>query len=176
MQMIKHYQDSLAQAIIFLSRLSEQEYQYCSSNMSSIGAHVRHILDHFIVIKHCIEQDSAIVNYENRQRGSQVETDKQLAIQSINKLITWLGQLDHTQLDKLISVESQISITETCIVSVPSSINRELMFAASHAVHHYALMKNILSTQIPTHTQASSDHIANFGVAPSTVQFNKSES
>lgn len=174
--MIKHYQDSLKQAANLLSHISEAEYQHKTDTTSAIGAHIRHILDHFFAIKYSVTEQTKVVDYENRKRGDLIESDKKIASDKINELIEWMHTLTDLQLKANVIVRAEISFSDTCITECTSSLGREMMFAASHATHHYALIKKHLSeySNIASSSPTQSVGIMDtFGIAPSTLQFIK---
>ncbi|WP_048692103.1 DinB family protein [Catenovulum maritimum] len=164
--MIKHYQATIEQAIEFISSISDEAY-LGQNQSSSIGAHTRHIIDHFRVIKSALDSDSLIVDYEDRDRGNSIETDKDSALKALEFLSSWLNELKIEKLNQECVVRAEVSNADSCITNCRSTIAREIMFAASHAVHHYALMKNLIA-DIQLISAPN-----NFGVAPSTVQFQR---
>lgn len=165
--MINHYKDTLNQALSVLLLLSDEDYiAQPASELSSIGAHIRHIIDHFNAVK--LGLKTGIVDYERRTRGSDIEQDKQAATAELQLIIAWLEQLQRDTLSINLNVRAQISLNEPCIANAQTSLNRELMFVASHAVHHYAVIKIILHTlDYPVETE--------FGIAPSTIQYFKTQ-
>lgn len=143
----------------FIHALSDEQFVGTPSDGSSpVGKHFRHILDHFTCIIDGI--DSGVINYEQRRRGSNLETCRQSTIAEFEKIQTWLDELPELKTGLPVTVICDVGVGEASIASVPSSLGRELMFAASHATHHYALIKKLVSDVTTT---------AEFGVAPSTV-------
>lgn len=165
--MINHYKETLNQALTVLQLLSDDDYTVQpKAELSSIGAHIRHIIDHFNAVR--LGLRTGVVDYERRSRGGELERDKKAAVSELTQLIAWLDHLQHETLFINLNVRAEISVGEPCIANAQTSLNRELMFVASHAVHHYALVNIILHTlgyQVGT----------GFGVAASTFQSFKSQ-
>lgn len=104
---------------------------------SSIGQHMRHMLDHFQVL---MQADTELVDYDQRHRGSSIETDIDEARALIARIQAWLSALDADAINAEITVRSEISLCKTLCAEVGSSLGRELMFVASHMVHHQAIV------------------------------------
>ena len=126
---------------------------------SSLGGHVRHCLDHFEAL--CTGVITGVVDYDDRQRGTAVETDRIAALSAIRRLRLQLESLDESVLTKTVRVRSIIAADGTSI-ETRSSVGRELAFVLSHTVHHNALvaaMCRTLGIPIPDR----------FGYAPATI-------
>ena len=80
----------IAQAKLYLGGLSEQAYQTISTPhfSSSAGAHMRHILDHYLALK--VGVVSGTVNYNKRHRYSEVENSPEIATQLWLEIEHWL--------------------------------------------------------------------------------------
>ncbi|MDP5135716.1 DinB family protein [Rheinheimera baltica] len=160
--MYQHYLATLQQAEDFLFKLTPSQYIAAAADGgSSIGKHMRHILDHFFAIAN----SDGLVNYEQRQRGTALEADPALALAKLAQLKTWLKQLPQQQLTRSVMVRSDIGIGTQQLVNVESTLGRELMFACSHAIHHYAMLKQLYQQQTGQCLRAE------FGLAPSTATF-----
>lgn len=148
--------DPINDALEFLDKLTGEIYQAKSQGpfSSSIGAHMRHILDHYHALMLGI--DAGRVDYNQRTRESATETDMGLAKESWLQIKEWLSSFSEDSLRRTFEV-----ITEHG--SVHSSMGRELSFVSSHAVHHFAFMKQ-LSSQF--NISLSND----VGVAPATLK------
>lgn len=125
----------------------------------SLGGHVRHCLDHFDAL--CSGASSGRMNYDDRARGTMVETDRSAAQQAIRQLQDRVALLDASMLTKAVRVTSMLAADGSSIETV-SSLGRELVFVLSHTVHHNALVAAMCKTLgIPIPER--------FGYAPSTV-------
>jgi len=125
----------------------------------SIGAHVRHVLDHVTAF---VEAGSRrLVNYDRRQRGTDVEVSIETALSSICRLQVALGAMAALSLDEPVQVVSQLQPDGAAVASW-SSLGRELAFVMNHTIHHQAIIALLLDEEgcpaLP----------ARFGYAPST--------
>lgn len=123
----------------------------------TIGEHVRHTLDHIAAIA---SSGGTQLSYDQRTRGTAVESDPSAALRHILRLKSALGPFRHRSLDDPILVHSMVA-PDADTVSSWSSLGRELAFVVSHTIHHQALIAILLAW----HSEPVPD---GFGVAPST--------
>jgi uncharacterized damage-inducible protein DinB len=124
----------------------------------SIGAHVRHTLDHVAAL--AFSTPMATLAYDHRERGTDVESDPAAALRQIVRLKAALKQLSLRGLDDPVQVESVVSSSGESSIAW-SSLRRELAFVVSHTIHHQAIIALLLAFQgIGTPDR--------FGYAPST--------
>lgn len=124
---------------------------------SSVGQHVRHVLDHYQAL---VGATQGYVDYNQRQRDLPLEADVALAVQAVERLSDALDDLR----DGPVQVRVDACQEEQAAEWVSSSMARELAFADSHAVHHFAVMRFLL--------QAMGQALpADFGVAASTLAY-----
>lgn len=160
--MLQHYQLTIQQCLTFLRQLSDADYITCPANFTSgIGSHIRHIVDHFHAVKQGTK--TGVINYEMRTRGCELETNKALAEQHLLVIEQWLQPLTSDTLALPVNVVNDVGIGEPCVITVASSVNRELMFVCSHAVHHYAIIALIHQSIGGQYNNSL------FGIAPSTA-------
>jgi hypothetical protein len=124
----------------------------------SVGAHVRHCLDHVSALLSA--DPSAILSYDRRRRGTPIEADPTAALQQIIRLKAALDRWAARSLDEPVRVASQIDPSGAAIVGW-STFGRELAFVLSHTIHHQATMAAVLAL----HGSGTPD---GFGYAPST--------
>jgi len=159
---------SLQQLADLLAITSDAQYNRKPVGVipSSLGGHVRHCLDHFEAL--CTGAITGVVDYDDRQRGTAVETDRIAAMSAIQRLRLQIEALDESVLASTVRVPSIIAGDGTSI-ETRSSLGRELAFVVSHTVHHNALvaaMCRTLGISIPDR----------FGYAPATIaHLNESE-
>lgn len=124
----------------------------------SIGAHVRHTLDHVAALVDAGSND--IVDYDTRRRGTEVERQRWAAIGELTRLACRLQALPEEADRDLVEVSSVIERSGRRVKTL-STLGRELVFVLSHTVHHQAIIALLLAaTGCPTPDR--------FGVAPST--------
>ena len=130
--------------------------------ISSCGGHMRHIIDHFSALQ--TAGASQKVNYDARARGSEIELHPDKALKRLNDIAQWLGTLNDTQLRATVEVSSEISVSTQTIERTNSTLGRELLFAGSHAIHHYSM--------IAIAARIQGDNVdAVFGIAPATATY-----
>ena len=124
-----------------------------------VGAHLRHIVEHYEALLGAAA-DRARVDYDRRPRDRAIERCPALARQRLTALQQRLaGDL---ALDTPLQVRGRGGLAGEFEFTVGSTLGRELAFVASHAVHHYALLK--------THCAERGIELpADFGKAPATV-------
>jgi uncharacterized damage-inducible protein DinB len=131
---------------------------------SSMGGHVRHCLDHVDVL--LAGMLTGEMSYEHRQRGTDVEVNRQAALREIARQEEALQGILDWQLDQSILLQV-LTTANGPSVTVETSLGRELAFVLSHTIHHNALigvMAKLLG--IPTPER--------FGYAPSTLAYMES--
>lgn len=154
--------DFLKQGIDLLERHSDDSYVKTDSRSfgSGIGSHMRHVLDHYSSFLAGLE--TGLVNYDDRARESQVETNR---ISGIDRAKSLLKKLRNSRVDPDQAVKVIVSAnTKDVDAQSVSTFGRELQFLASHTVHHYALIA------IASRMQGI-DPPGSFGIAPSTLKY-----
>jgi uncharacterized damage-inducible protein DinB len=156
--------ETVKQASSFLQDLSAESYQVVITPhfASSAGVHMRHILDHYLALIEGL--DRGLVNYNKRNRYSQVETCPQTALTQWQKIAAWLTQISQMDADLPLTVVSETSVIETQNATVQSTLARELVFVSSHAVHHFSLLA-VISSLLGNQQQL------NLGIAPTTATY-----
>lgn len=128
---------------------------------ASIGGHYRHCLDHFRSLMDAA--GAGDLNYDHRERGTLIESDRFAALNASRALREAYQQLSAGCLDRELDVTCKTSYVVSRSQVSPSSVGREIMYVVAHAVHHYALigiMGGLMGLKMP----------AGFGVAPSTMK------
>ncbi|WJG09830.1 hypothetical protein [Aliiglaciecola sp. LCG003] len=154
------------QAKQFLQDVTQHDY-ICTSNphsSGSAGAHMRHIIDHYTALISGVE--SGIIDYNKRDRLSNLETCPVLAKTKWDDIEHWFLQHSEVSLQHELQVISEISITQAKSVQVTSTLGRELVFVANHAIHHFFLLAVLRSLQGKSSPNS-------FGIAPATATFDR---
>lgn len=128
---------------------------------SSVGGHVRHCLDHVEALLAGVEEGA--VDYDQRQRGTEVETRREAALGVLRRqerqLLALAPHAERRPLRLKAIVCSCLPPTE-----VETTVGRELAFVLSHTVHHNALIAVMaLTLGVPVPDR--------FGYAPSTLAY-----
>jgi len=174
--MIQSQIEIIEQAIFYLQSADRNDYcQIMTPKFeSSSGSHIRHIIDHYEAIR--VGFISGVIDYNIRSRGASVETDPQLAIRDLTHLSNWISELNPSDINKKVTLTTEVSIIRKEIVNIESSLARELIFAGNHAIHHYAIISQIVKSQDQGQRQRKGKGKLNyaphnFGIAPATATF-----
>lgn len=99
-EVIKHAKTILGQKIYLLRMVTANDYILRIDPSSSIGAHIRHSLDHFnTVLKY--QENPDHLNYDERNRQSDIEGCRSAAIRNCEIII---GSLDDMRFDEEVKV------------------------------------------------------------------------
>ena len=126
----------------------------------SLGKHVRHIIDHVLAFK--VAEESGLLDYDRRNRGSDIEVDWDTARQFLDGVREWLVNTETRSLP--LRVKSEIDCKASVSELFESNSDRELLYLINHTIHHIAYMRLLMEQQgyqLP-------DHI---GFAPSTASY-----
>ena len=129
---------------------------------STIGAHFRHVLEHY----RCFlkQYSSGELCYDSRERDQLLERDFDYANRTIDDLLKSMSQLEAQDLNKECVVYDQQAIGP-----ITSTLFRELLFLQSHTIHHYAIIGAMTRS-------FGAKPAEDFGVAIATREHNKSSS
>lgn len=147
----------------FVISLSNDQYAKKPASGGSIGAHVRHVVDHATALVDGLQ--SGTICYDQRQRGTTVEFESETGLTTIRQLCEALSQLRDRAVDEQVMVELILS-ADAPPQRMPSTLGRELAFVLSHTVHHHAMMR-FQAEQLGIGVAEW------FGYAPSTIQYQK---
>jgi uncharacterized damage-inducible protein DinB len=154
----------LNQGEVLLSELDDESYvrKLPAAFNACIGGHYRHCLDHFRSLLDGANERS--LNYDHRERGTLVETDRFAALNATRALREGYERMPAAWLEQQLEVTSRTSYAAIGSQTSGSTVGREIMYVVAHAVHHYALigiMGRLMGLKMP----------AGFGVAPSTAKY-----
>jgi len=167
MQLKTTGQTILKQVFELTSQLSDNEYsaELELLNGNTIGKHVRHIIEFFDLL--VSGSYGEVINYDKRKHETIFETSTEACMHKLKELINILKTLST---DKEILLEVSYADRDEDSVRIKSSVERELVYNIEHAIHHMAIIKIAVQTVFPRVKLAE-----NFGVAYSTVRYQKSE-
>ncbi len=149
----------IAELAAIVERIDDDTYVERLSDVSgTIGAHVRHALDHIGALVEAVAAGECW--YDRRTRGTDVERHRAAGLRAARRLRLALAEIDAADLTRPIVVRVQLE-QRGPEVAVESTIERELAFLLSHTVHHNAILALLLE-------QAGIAAPHRFGVAVST--------
>ncbi|KAI0374434.1 hypothetical protein BV20DRAFT_936190 [Pilatotrama ljubarskyi] len=154
----------LRQAIDLLENgLTTDEQLTTHSNYipgSTIGKHLRHARDHFVLLLDAISTPAPhVLSYDKRARNTPMESNRKAAMDALNDAIARLHEVVPT-------ARMAEPITLHAVTPYPqvleTSFGRELWFAGLHAIHHWSMVR-VIAGELGIKMEES------FGFAPSTL-------
>ncbi len=150
----------LDQACSLLTHVPAATFAQRRANHSSVGAHFRHVLDHYRALLD--GWPARRVNYDARQRHPAIAQDPRAAVAAAQEICLELEAMSEDEGNVELEVHLDAGGGPDAFDWRRSTLGRELQFVASHTVHHFAIMRLLLEDEgmsVP----------AGFGVAPSTA-------
>lgn len=105
---------------------------------SSIGSHIRHILDFYNCI---IEEDESGVDLTKRKRCTEIETCCQSALEYLKTLEESL-KISNPDSDRILKVKDDLG---SGLITLNYTFGALMAQANSHTIHHYAIINYILN-------------------------------
>jgi len=140
--MISAITHNLERGVKLLNAISDKEYSDNSvaPYYSSIGIHMRHILDVF----DCIFDGLAIgkVNLAARKRNELAELHVNHGLIYFEEIINKLENLKSENLDSVVEVQDDLGLG---VVTANYTLASALIQAHSHAIHHFASIGYVIS-------------------------------
>ena len=140
--MISAITNNLQRGKKLLNAIDESQYTDVSvaPYYSSIGIHMRHILDVFDCVFEGLE--SKDIDLSARKRNELVEKKIDLGLEYFDQIIDKLSSLDKGKLDDIISVKDDLGLG---FVRANYTLASILIQGHSHAIHHFASIGYIIS-------------------------------
>jgi hypothetical protein len=163
--LIRHNLELLAQGHELLDRMDDGLYTADVVPLSAraVGCHFRHCLDFYDRLLTGVA--TGRVDYDARSRRQRIETDREFAMQEIQRLQEGIQALAGCEPELSLEVNLDNALAGTGDTAWShSTLLRELQALVSHTVHHYALIGLLLKAQ-------SFEPGEEFGVAPSTLEY-----
>ncbi|MFN2361185.1 MAG: DinB family protein [Marinobacter sp.] len=154
---------AINQLVELLVELPGQLYRqtFGAKKQHVIGKHVRHIIDHYMALLSAVNrQVSGPLDYEKRQREERLEQDNHAACNRLLAIINSIGRLAGMPPNTPLTMEH---LSDDQRRTVSTSVDRELVFLASHTVHHMAIIAMLAE-------QGGIGVSDGFGVHPSTLR------
>ena len=129
---------------------------------STHGQHTRHIIEFYqCLLQQC---QSGEVNYDTRIRNLAIENHISVANAAIDEII---AKLKTEQYPETFTLAFSYDGKDASIISkVETNFDRELVYNIEHAVHHMAILKMGIKSDLP-----AVEFPAEFGVASSTTRY-----
>ncbi len=156
--------NTLQDALFYLNGVEPQIYSMPLELLfgASIGQHTRHFVEFYQCLLDQTMGEGRVVNYALRARDLRIEEEPVFAADRIGQISSRLLQLDENFDCELVCDEH---VDEASGMTVPSNLERELIYNIEHTIHHLAIIKIGLNAVAPQITLP-----AHFGVAPSTIR------
>lgn len=140
--MIEAIENNLNRGIKLLKCISDNEY--CDTSIapyySSIGGHMRHILDVFDCVFDGLE--SSDINLINRKRNELAEQYTKNGIEYFERTIKLLLKLKKEDFNRIVKVTDDLGLG---IITANYTLSAILIQAHSHAIHHFASIGYMIS-------------------------------
>jgi len=133
---------NLERGITLLKSIDDNQYSDTSiaPYYSSIGGHMRHILDVFDCIFDGLETKK--VDLTARKRNELAETKTAIGIEYFNQIIQKIKTLNDLDFNQIVQVSDDLGLG---MVTVNYTLSSALIQAHSHAIHHFASIGYIIS-------------------------------
>jgi len=120
------------------------EYRQRSRDRSSIGAHLRHALEHVQCLVDAVE--TGTVDYDRRARDPRLEEQPEALCETVLWLRERLAMLGEGALERPLNVRESAA-PDTGPTETRSTIARELTFLSGHTLHHLEIAGLIAALQ-----------------------------
>jgi len=155
---------ALAEAVVQVIELVDISFNiyHCKTPVASstIGKHVRHVIDHFHAYQRGIE--SGCIDYNVRSRCADLEAQPLLATAQLEQFNLWLSGSPRDSFE--LSLVTEVSTLDRLSVNLQSNSHRELVYLLNHTYHHIALATTLARTLDVSPPER-------LGVAPATASY-----
>jgi uncharacterized damage-inducible protein DinB len=152
----------LTQLTNLVSQIHEHDFVRPAETLgnSTIGQHLRHTLEFFICFENGVRD--GVINYDKRAHDKLIESDKYIALSSIERIRNFVDTLT----EKPLRLQVGYDLDKEDFLTLETTATRELVYNIEHAVHHMAIIK-IGIREIASYIKLSPD----FGIAASTIRY-----
>jgi len=149
------------QGVDLISRMSDEVYATIVHplSQSTAGGHFRHCIEFYDALINGVQ--SMTIDYDSRLRDARMERDRGFAIERLRSVSARLQEIENVG-DRVLNV--RVTAPDGRSSDVTSSLARELEAAASHTIHHYAIIAILVRS-------GGVEVDASFGLALSTQRF-----
>ncbi len=125
-----------------LGKIDDRQYGDTSVEPyhSSIGGHIRHILDIFDCIFEGL--DTGHIDLTARKRELEIEKSTEAGLARIERAQKRLSALKNADMDQIVEVSDDLGLG---MITAKYTLAAALIQAHSHAIHHFASLGYILS-------------------------------
>lgn len=140
--MINAIEKNLGRGIQLLNTISDEQYSNTSiaPYYSSIGGHMRHVLDVFSCIFDGLE--TKFVDFSARERNELAEQFTAEGLSYFERTIAKLQELTNVDFDLIITVSDDLGLGK---ITTNYTLGSALIQAHSHAIHHFASIGFIIN-------------------------------
>ena len=140
--MIEAIEKNLDRGILLLNYISDDQYSdtTIAPYYSSIGGHIRHILDVFDCAFEGLASND--INLINRKRNGSAENYTKNGIEYFEKTLTTLQTLKTEDFNRIVKVTDDLGLG---VITANYTLAAILIQAHSHAIHHFASVGYIIS-------------------------------
>ena len=140
--MISAITNNLQRGVKLLNAISENQYidKSVAPYYSSIGIHMRHILDVFDCVLSGLE--SKQIDLSSRKRNELVEIKLNMGLAYFDEIIVQLEDLKEENFDILVQVKDDLGLG---FITANYTLASILIQAHSHAIHHFASIGYIIA-------------------------------
>jgi len=130
---------TLGQLYSGIENISEEIYTSSPANSSSIGMHVRHIIEFYQAFLKAICPDQADeICYDGRERKAVFESSKTASLNEIKNIQAHIEAI--TCCDTPLTMDVVID-PDAPMEALQTTVQRELYHVLDHTVHHMAIIK-----------------------------------
>lgn len=140
--MIEAVKKNLERGVNLLNHISDEDYSNTTiaPYYSSIGGHMRHVLDVFDCIFDGLDSNS--INLINRKRNEKAEKFTIDGLSYFNEVFKKLDGLESKNFDTMVTVTDDLGLG---VVTANYTLSAILIQAHSHAIHHFASVGYVIS-------------------------------
>ena len=138
---ISSLKNTLEKSLVLLENIPVSTYTDNSVGpfYSSIGGHIRHILDFYSSIFKGL--NTYLIDLTDRDRNLAIETDVYFAKTEIKKVLEELESYSRYNLEEKYELIDDLGQGK---VSIPTNLYAVFVQANSHTIHHYAIISQLL--------------------------------
>ena len=133
---------NLNRGVKLLNSINDDQYSdiNIAPYYSSIGGHMRHVLDVFDCIFDGLENGE--VDLAARKRNELAEQKTAFGLDYYTQIIDKLNSLENVDLDQIVSVQDDLGLG---VVTQNYTLGSALIQAHSHAIHHFASLGYLIN-------------------------------